>query len=193
MLRHFVWTFLFFSTVVCAQQSATTQSVATPEPQQRMFFPKDTIWAWAQFDLAPPHNEIDPNLCRGNTAQYGGANAPCNLFARYEASGYIEAWPFGRGVFRRFFLYWDPKFFFGKNVPQANYTYSFDPIGLENEWGGGIALPKGFEVRLRQHFLFTRFGDRSQNLGPADLGTDGPYGRFFSIAARKYFGKRRFE
>ncbi|MBA3914919.1 MAG: hypothetical protein H0X25_13945 [Acidobacteriales bacterium] len=156
-----------------------------------MFFPKDMLWGWTQFDLAPPHNEIDPNLCRGNAADYGGKNAPCSLFARYMVSGYVEAFPFGRGIFRRFFLDWDPKFFFGKNVPQALYTYSFDPIGLENAWGGGLVLPKGFEVRLNQHFLFTRFGDRSKNLGAADLGTDGPYGRYFSIAARKTFGRRR--
>src|SRR5206468_7871718 len=43
---------------------------------ERMFFPKDMLWGWAQFDLSPPHNEIDPNLCAGNSYAYGGVNAP---------------------------------------------------------------------------------------------------------------------
>ena len=64
--------------------------------EDRMFFPKDMFWGWAQLDLAPPHNEIDPNLCAGNAYAYGGANAPCNMFARYMLSGILEVRPFGR-------------------------------------------------------------------------------------------------
>ena len=56
---------------------------------ERMFFPRDMFWGWAQFDLAPPHNEVDPNLCGGNAGQYGGVNAPCSLFARYMLSGIL--------------------------------------------------------------------------------------------------------
>jgi hypothetical protein len=65
------------------------------DPGDRMFFPRDMLWGWAQFDLAPPHNEIDPNLCAGNAGQYGGVNAPCSLFARYMLSGILEVRPFG--------------------------------------------------------------------------------------------------
>jgi hypothetical protein len=183
MLRHCAWIFVVFLAASAFAQTSTDQP--------RMFLPKDTFYGWAEFDFAPPHNEIDPNLCRGNASQYGGSNAPCNLFVRWEAQGRVEAWPFGKGIFRRIFFSWDPKFYFGKNVPQALYTYSFDAIGLENEWGGGVALPKGFEARLTQHFLFTRLGGRAQDLGAAYLGNNGPYGRYFDIGVRKYFGHRR--
>ncbi len=47
-------------------------------PKERMFLPSDTFYGYAQFDLAPPHNEIDPNLCRSDAGSFGGANAPCN-------------------------------------------------------------------------------------------------------------------
>jgi hypothetical protein len=81
---------------------------------------------------------------------------------------------------------------FGKNVPQSLYTWSLDAIGLEKSWGVGIYLGKGFEMRWTQHFLFSRFGARDKNLGPADLGTDGPYGRYNMIGVRKFFGTRRY-
>ena len=67
----------------------------------RMFFPKDMLWGWVQVDIAPPHNEVDPNQCAGNAGQYGGVNAPCSLFARYIIGGILEVRPFGRGPLRR--------------------------------------------------------------------------------------------
>jgi len=109
-----------------------------------------------QFDLAPPHNEIDPNLCGGNAGQYGGVNAPCSMFARYMLSGILEVRPFGKGPLRRFMVYGAPTFLFGKTVPKTLYTWSFDPIGIEHSWGAGIYLNKGFEFRVTQHFLFDR-------------------------------------
>ena len=162
------------------------------DPNERMFFPRDMLWGWAQFDLAPPHNEIDPNLCAGNAAQYGGANAPCSLFARYMLSGILEVRPFGRGPLRRFMVFGAPTFLFGKNVPQALYTWSPDAIGIEHSWGAGIYLGKGFELRVTQHFLFDRLGARDTNLGTADLGNNGPWGRYNSIGVRKTFGMRRW-
>ena len=127
-------------------------------PGERMFFPRDTFWGWAQLDLAPPHNEIDPNQCAGNAYVYGGANAPCNLFARYMLSGILEARPFGRGPLRRFMVYGAPAFLFGKNVPKTFYTWSPDAIGIEHSWGAAIYITKGYEFRLTQHFLFDRLG-----------------------------------
>jgi len=159
---------------------------------ERMFLPSDTFWGYAQFDIAPPHNEIDPNLCRADAGKFGGVNAPCNAFARYMLSGLVEARPFGRGPFRRFMLYWEPRFLFGKNVPQNLYTWSFDAIGLEHSWGGAVYLGRGFEMRVTQHFLFERFGTRDRYLGAADLGPNGPWGRFNTIGVRKYFGTRRW-
>src|SRR5579872_717544 len=158
----------------------------------RMFFPHDMFWGWAQFDLAPPHNEVDPNLCAGNAGQYGGVNAPCSLFARYMLSGILEVRPFGRGPLRRFMVYGAPTFLFGKNVPQALYTWSPDAIGVEHSWGAGIYLNKGFEFRVTQHFLFDRLGARDTYLGIADLGNNGPWGRYMTVGVRKYFGTRRW-
>src|SRR5271166_7043568 len=125
-------------------QSAQGQPTAAPKPagpQERMFFPKDWYWGWAQFDLAPPHNEVDPNLCASNTGQYGGRNAPCSAFARYIISGTIELRPFGQTWARRVMVFWDPTLLFGKTVPQYNYTWSWSGIGMEMAWGVGLDLP----------------------------------------------------
>jgi hypothetical protein len=174
-----------FSTGSQAQMSSASAS-------ERMFFPSDTLYGWAQFDLAPPHNEIDPNLCAANARNYGGANAPCSLFARYMLSGLVEVRPFGRGPLRRFMLFAQPNFLFGKNVPQSLYTWSFDAIGIEHSWGAAIYIGRGFEMRVTQHFLFDRLGARDRFLGPADLGPNGPWGRYNAIGVRKYFGTRRW-
>jgi hypothetical protein len=182
----------------------TTSSLASPQsdnsqggwnegdPGGRFFFPRDTFWGWAQFDLAPPHNEVDPNQCAGNAEQYGGASAPCNLFARYMLSGILEVRPFGRTFLRRFMVFGAPTFLFGKNVPQALYTWSPDAIGIEHSWGAGIYINKGFEFRVTQHFLFDRIGARNKNLGLADLGSNGPWGRYMTVGVRKTIGTRRW-
>src|SRR5271170_4399606 len=91
-----------------AQSAPAPSDSQQPAAQARMFFPRDTFWGWGQFDLAPPHNEIDPNICAGNAGQYGGVNAPCSMFARYMLSGMLEARPFGRGVLRRFMVFGAP-------------------------------------------------------------------------------------
>jgi len=188
--------------VLARAQSTATLSSATgsqgswheADAQDRMFFPRDMLWGWAQLDLAPPHNEVDPNLCTGNAGatQYGGANAPCSMFARYMLSGILEVRPFGRGPLRRFMVYGAPTFLFGKNLPQTLYTWSPDAIGIEHSWGAGIYIAKGFEFRVTQHFLFDRLGARDKTLGPADLGNNGPWGRYMTVGVRKTFGTRRW-
>jgi len=161
-------------------------------PQDRMFFPRDMLWGWAQLDLAPPHNEVDPNLCVGNPSQYGGTNDPCSMFARYMLSGVLEVRPFGRTILRRFMVWGAPTFLFGKNLPQTLYTWSPDAIGIEHSWGAAIYLNKGFEFRVTQHFLFDRLGARDKNLGASDLGNNGPWGRYMTVGVRKTFGTRRW-
>lgn len=161
-------------------------------PNERMFFPRDTFWGWAQFDLAPPHNEVDPNLCAGNAGQYGGVNAPCSLFARYMLSGVLEVRPFGRTQLRRFMVFGAPTFLFGKTIPKTLYTWSPDAIGIEHSWGAGIYITKGYEFRVTQHFLFDRLGARNKNLGLADLGNNGPWGRYMTLGVRKTWGTRRW-
>ena len=91
---------------------ASAQAAAAPAGSERMFFPHDMFWGYGQFDLAPPHNEIDPNICRADAGISGGVNAPCNAFARYMLSGYVEIRPFGRTQLRRFFLFGEPRFLF---------------------------------------------------------------------------------
>jgi len=180
---------LLAAMLICV--AATAQQPEAPS-EGRMFFPSDTLWGYAQFDVAPPHNEIDPNLCSASARNFGGAAAPCNAFARYMLSGVIEVRPFGRGQLRRFMIFGEPRFLFGKNVPQSLYTWSFDAIGVEHSWGAAIYMGNGFEARVTQHFLFDRFGARDRNLGPADLGNNGPWGRYTAIGVRKYFGTRRW-
>jgi hypothetical protein len=89
-------------------------------------------------------------------------------------------------------LFGEPRFLFGKNVTGNLYTWSFDGIGVEHSWGAAIYMGKGFEMRVTQHFLFDRFGARDRNLGSADLGPNGPWGRYNAIGVRKYFGSRRW-
>jgi hypothetical protein len=177
------------------QTSASLSSQGTwqsSEANARMFFPRDMFWGWAQVDLAPPHNEVDPNLCSGNASLYGGINDPCSLFARYMLSGILEVRPFGKGPLRRFMVYGAPTFLFGKTIPKTLYTWSPDAIGVEHSWGVGIYMNKGFEFRVTQHFLFDRLGARDKNLGGADLGNNGPWGRFVTLGVRKTFGTRRW-
>ena len=159
----------------------------------RLFFPKNFVWGYGQFDIAPPHNEPDPNLCAANAGapQYGGANAPCSMFARYMLWGYAEVRPFARTPLKRLLFFGEPRFLFGRNLPQTHYTWSMAGIGWERSWGAGIEIGHGFEARVTQHFLFQRFGARDRYLGPADLGPNGPWGRYTVIGVRKYFGSRR--
>jgi hypothetical protein len=190
MKRFLQWGLLLL--VFCGPLFAEDNDKVILETQDRFFLPKDTFWAYAQFDLAPPHNEIDPNLCAANAGSYGGVNAPCSEFARYMLSGMLEVRPFGKGQLRRFMLWGQPSFLFGKNIPKTLYTWSPDAIGIEHSWGLGVYIAKGFEFRVTQHFQFDRLGARDKYLGPADLGNNGPWGRYNSIGVRKYFGTRRW-
>ena len=126
-MRTLAWIFAFTFLLATFTHAQTPEgSAVSPESpttaEDRMFFPKDMFWGWAQVDVAPPHNEIDPNLCAGNAEQYGGVNAPCSMFARYMLSGMLEVRPFGRTELRRFMLFGAPSFLFGKNVPQTLYV-----------------------------------------------------------------------
>lgn len=203
VMKRFAWILaipVIVSALASAQDSATLStsdkssqgSWQDAGANDRMFFPRDMFWGWAQLELAPPHNEIDPNLCAGNASALGGINDPCTMFARYMLSGILEVRPFGRGPLRRFMLWGAPTFLFGKNIPQTLYTWSPDAIGIEHSWGAGVYIGKGFEFRITQHFLFDRLGARSGNVGAGDLGTNGPWGRYMTVGVRKTFGTRRW-
>jgi hypothetical protein len=157
------------------------------EDDNRMFMPKNSVRGYADFAFAPPHNEIGLNRCLAGSGAYGGENAPCSAFARYALGGYIEIQPFGRGPLSRFFFFIQPNLFMGNNVPQVKYTYSAQPIAIERFYGMGIELPKNFELRLTNHRT-PWLGKYKGNLGPADLGPNGPYELYTTISVRWRFG-----
>jgi hypothetical protein len=181
----------------CAAWCQTTATVSQPSSSSsqsdRLFFPKGWYWGWAQFDIAPPHNEIDPNMCAANAGapQFGGVNAPCSAFARYQISGNLEVHPIGQTIARRLMIFYEPNFLFGKNLPGTLYTWSWSGIGMEWKWGVGVDLPKGFQFRFTQHPTIQRFGSRDQPLGGAWLGSNGPWGQYNTVGVRKYFGTRK--
>lgn len=191
-MKFLAYSLILLTLLPCSAQDQQSANQPKANSDSRMFLPKDTLWGWAELDLAPPHNEIDPNLCAANVSQYGGINDPCSMYARYMLWGVLEARPFGRGILRRFMVYGAPTFLFGKNLPKTLYTWSPDAIGVEHSWGGSIYLNKGFEFRVTQHFLFDRLGARNTYLGPADLGPNGPWGRYMTVGVRKTFGTRRW-
>lgn len=178
-----------------AQSAAGTQP-AQPQhhgslygdPKDRMFFPKGWLYGWGQFDFAPPHNEPDPNLCAPNSGDFGGKDSQCTAFSRYQLIGHLVFHPFGRTFLHTLKFEWDPNLNFGKNVPQTLYTWSWQWIGMEHSWVVGVDLPKGFDFRVTQHFLFVQ-GNASK--GPAYLGPNGPWGRYTTIGVRKTFGTYR--
>jgi len=159
-------------------------------PEGRTFFPHDWVRGYVDFGVAPPHNEPDLGRCSpvGSViVSAGGANSTCNAYARYLWSGYLEVQPFGKTFARHVFLFFTPTFSFGNNVPQFKYTASMAPIAFERSVGVAVELPKNFEVRVTQHQV-DWLGRYGKNVGPADLGTSGPYGLYTTIAARWYFG-----
>lgn len=170
-----------------AAPAATTHEPAA-STEDRLFFPKGWIYGYVQFDIAPPHNEPDPNLCAANAGDYGGANSKCTDFARYLLGGNVVIHPMGRTFLKHLKFEAAPTMAFGKNVPQYLYTWSWQPIGMERSWAAAYDLPRRFDIRVTQHFLFWR-GDA--NLGPAYLGPNGPWGRYTTIGVRKVFGTYR--
>ncbi len=159
-------------------------------PEGRMFFPHNWVRGYVDFGVAPSHNEPDLGRCSPVgpvIVEAGGANSDCNAYARYLMGGYLELQPFGKTFARHLFLFLTPTFSFGNNVPQFKYTASMAPIAFERAVGFGIELPKNFEVRVTQHQV-DWLGKYNHNVGPADLGTSGPYGLYTTIGARWYFG-----
>ena len=177
---------------VAAEATQTTTALpskpVSESAENRLFFPKGWIYGYAQFDIAPPHNEPDPGLCAANAGQYGGVNSKCTAFARYLLGGNVVIHPFGRTFLRLLKFEATPTFAMGKNVPQYLYTWSFQAIGMERSWAAAIDLPKQFDLRVTQHYLWWR---GSANLGPAYIGDNGPWGRYTTIGVRKVFGTYR--
>lgn len=144
---------------------------------------------YADFSLAPPHNEPDPGLCDAPSTV--GAT-PCTAFARYMLYGHIEMRPLSRwprilGVpIYTLYIFSDASLLLGNNIPQQKYTWSADAIGVEKSFGLVAPIPHGFEVRITQHPPFTSFQQFKQSTGY--ISPNGPWGRFTTVGVRKYFG-----
>jgi len=179
-----------------AASAASLEAVAAPSPvpwgapEGRLLFPHNWVRGYADFSVAPPHNEPDLGRCSPDHMQIvlaGGASSDCNAYARYLLGGYLEIQPFGKTIARHLFIFFTPTFSFGNNVPQFKYTASMAGIAFERSVGFGIELPKNFELRVTQHQV-DWLGKYNHNVGLADLGTSGPYGLYSTIGARYYFG-----
>lgn len=157
-----------------------------PAPDKPLFFPHNFVRGYVDFDVAPPHNEVDLGLCtlaKTNTA----TSTTCSAYARYVWSGYVELQPVGRGPFRHLFVFAEPKVFGGDNVPQESYTASASLILWESIMGAGFKLPKHFELRVAEHHV-NLLGRYSGPGGASTLRTDGPYGQNSTVGVRWYFG-----
>jgi hypothetical protein len=106
-----------------AQDATGTVAVSTPAaaaadpaprppswgvPEGRMFFPHNWLRGYVNFDVAPPHNEPDLGRCTQSQTiiiAAGGANSPCNAYARYLLGGYMEVQPFGKTFARHIFVF----------------------------------------------------------------------------------------
>jgi hypothetical protein len=149
-----------------AQQPETNlqaQPQIAPAPTDRLLFPRDFARGFVDFQMAPPHNEIDLGLCqvKASDPEY---RADCTAYARFTWSGYLELQPFGRTPLRRLFLIAEPKFL-----------------------GAGIALSNRAELRMITHkaHLLGRYADSHT---PVNLAGDGPYGSYTTVGVRYYFG-----
>ena len=157
-------------------------------PQSRTFLPHNWVRGYTDFSVAPSHNEPDLGRCVfPQPASAGGAASTCTAYARYILSGYIEFQPIGRTPARHFFLFFEPKFSFGRNIPQLTYTASMLPIAFDRSVGIGFKLPRNFELRATQHQV-DWLGRYSKSLGTADLHTNGPYGLYATFGVRWSFG-----
>ena len=166
--------------------------MATSSPSSKsdepLLFPKHWIRGYTDFAVAPSHNEPDLGRCAYPLPPAaGGAASPCTAYARYLLSGYLEIQPFGRTFAKHFFVFFEPKFSFGRNIPQITYTASMIPIAYDRAVGVALELPKNLQLRVTQHQV-DWLGRYSHDLGPADLHTNGPYGLYTTVGVRWSFG-----
>jgi hypothetical protein len=174
-------------TLACVSSALAADGLQQDLTTGRKIFPKDWVSGFVDFAVAPRHNEPDLNRCASWAGADGGAQAPCSAFARYVGSGYMELRPVGRGPFRRLFGFFEPRAFMGNNVPQFLYTDSMSPIALERTQGLGVSVTRNLELRLTTHRV-DWLGKYRYNLGPADLGKNGPLSVYTTVSARWYFG-----
>ncbi len=103
-------------------------------------------------------------------------------------SGNFVFHPFGRTILHTLKFEWSPTLAFGKNLPHTLYTWDWNWIGMEHSWVAAVDLPKRFDIRMTQHFIWV---PQYSNLGPAYIGGNGPWGRYLTFGVRKTFGTYR--
>lgn len=169
-------------------KDAGSSSPSGKKSPARAFSPGSWIRGYTDFAVAPSHNEPDLGRCMfPQPTSAGGAASQCTAYARYFLNGYLEIQPLGRTPARHLFLFFEPRFSFGRNIPQVSYTSSMEPMAYERALGAGFELPRNFQVRLTQHQV-DYLGRYSHSLGPADLHTNGPYGLYTTVSVRWSFG-----
>jgi hypothetical protein len=182
--------FLSVSVSAARAQSAddSSSSAAHLASQSPAFLPHNWVRGYTDFAVAPTHNEPDLGRCMfPQPASAGGTASTCTAYARYLFSGYLEFQPLGRTLARHFFLFFEPKFSFGRNIPQLSYTASMAPIAYDRSIGIAFQLPGNFELRATQHQV-DWLGRYGRSLGSADLRTNGPNGLYATFGVRWSFG-----
>ena len=165
---------------------------ATPawyeRPASAPLFPHNWVRGYTNFEVAPSHNEPDLGRCAfPQPAASGGMASGCTAYARYLFSGYIELQPLNRTFAKHVFFFFEPRFSFGKNIPQLSYLSSMEPIAFDRSVGVAFELPKNLSLRVTQHQV-DYLGRYANYLGPADLRTNGPYGLYTTVGVRWSFG-----
>jgi len=191
-------TLTLFTLSIVAAPSALSQtttndpaSSSSRSPQMSpssYFFPRNWIRGYTDFAVAPSHNEPDLGRCMfPQPASAGGTASQCTAYARYLFSGYLEVQPLARTPFRHLFLFFEPRFSFGRNIPQLSYQASMEPMAYDRAIGAAFELPKNLQLRVTQHQV-DYLGRYGNSLGTADLHTTGPYGLYTTVSVRWSFG-----
>ena len=168
--------------------STTSSSRSLLASPSSYFFPHNWVRGYTDFAVAPPHNEPDLGRCMfPQPTSAGGTASQCTAYARYIMSGYIEIRPLARTAARHLFFYLEPRFSFGRNIPQLSYEESMEPIAYDRSIGAGFQLPHNLQLRLTQHQV-DYLGRYGRSLGTADLHTTGPYGLYTTVSVRWTFG-----
>lgn len=176
-----------------ASQTITNEAnISASRPVQvspsSYFFPHNWIRGYTDFAVAPSHNEPDLGRCMyPQPVSAGGTASSCTAYARYLFSGYLEIQPLARTPLRHLFLFFEPRFSFGRNIPQLSYEESMEPIAYDRAIGAAFELPRNLQLRITQHQV-DYLGRYGSTLGPADLRTNGPYGLYTTVSVRWSFG-----
>jgi len=182
--------------VICslgrAQSSAPAPTPPDSGQQERMFFPRDMFWdgdnsTWLRrttkstlaFAPAMPASMAESTLPAACSPAI--CSLECLRSVPLAAANCGASWSLahprscsGRPSHKLFIP--------GLPTPSASST--------PGEWESISRRASNFASRSTSSF--DRLGARDTNLGPADQGNNGPWGRYASVGVRKYFGTRRW-